>query len=291
MDQIPSNIPFVKKSTIVIILLLIIAISFEASQQLYYINRFDLAKGTTFWDVLKNQAYRWAIWAVLGTALFPFVKKSVFRSTYTIGSYIYHAIFIIGLVLLNIILISGFQMLSNKDPFSIQLFFNEYFSFFTFQKAPIYTLGYSAIIIILHYYFTNGQLQIKVQELSEIKNTHVKLYEKLKKTINDTAKVIHIKIGNNRRIIPVSQICWIEADDYCVRIHTKKKESLTMRSSLKSLEGQLGAYFIRVHRKAIVNMNFVKEVKHSFPYQITLTNQDKIPVAKNKLIMIKRFFE
>lgn len=63
-----------RRSLIIIFLILIIAITFETSQQLYYIKRYNLSPNTTFYDLLKSQFYSWIIWILFSSALIKLVK-------------------------------------------------------------------------------------------------------------------------------------------------------------------------------------------------------------------------
>jgi len=278
-----------KRSFILMGLLLLMAITFEALQQLYYIRRFQLDTEITFWDVLQSQSYRWVIWVLLGGFLAVFAWKKRFEKLDSIKGYTAYFLFVVALVAFNILLISSIQTVVNGDPFIWESFFSDYISFFTYQKAPIYTLGYIAIAIILHLYFTNEQLQIKIHELVELKNTNEALYQKLITSNSDKTQVINIKIGNKRKIIPIENILWIEADDYCVRVHLMDDNTYAMRSSLKTLEEKLQDPFLRVHRKAIVNMKMAKELNTVPSPFLTLSNNTEVPVSKSNLKMVRGF--
>lgn len=278
-----------KKIIIIIVLILIMAITFETSQQLYYIKRFQLNQDATFFGLLKTQTYRWIIWVIFSAFLVWFAKNNSLNKKLTLSDFIKYGLVIFGLVFINILLISIIQLILIGDKASITNIVNEYIVFFTFQKAPIYTLCYIAIIIILHLYFTNEQLQIKIQTLSDLKEQNTILYEELSSSIDDKATILNIKIGNKRKIIPVKQISWIEADDYCVKVHTINSNTYTMRSSLKALEQKLESNFLRVHRKAIVNMDLAKEMNLSQNPVLILENDVKIPISKSNLKMVKDF--
>ena len=278
-----------RRSLFVIIILLIMAITFETFQQLFYIRKYDLAQGITFFDVLKTQAYRWILWLCLGLFLFQFARRQSIRKSFGFGYFLKYGLFIIFLVAVNIVLIAILQVLLHDSGFDLGIFVNEYLVFFIFQKAPIYILGYSAIAIILHFYFLNEKLQFKVQELSEIKDENLKLYNQLKLKMNDKTSVLNIKIGNKRKIILVEEIVWIEADDYCVKVHLKDGKSYTMRSSLKTLEEKLQRPFIRVHRKAIVNMKMAAELSTSPSPLLLLKNKLEIPVSRSYLGKVRSY--
>lgn len=271
-----------------IALAVMLTITFETAQQLYYINRYEIAFGVTFWELLKEQSYRWIVWMLLGFFLFSYIKHTN-REINLRSYYIKLISSILGLVVLNILIISILQMRLNGVSFSGSVFINEYVIFYIYQKAPMYTLGYIAISGILYLYFSNEQLQIKVQQLSDVKVTNEMLYKKISAYTDDKAQVLTIKIGNKKRVVPVAQICWIESDDYCVKVHTEDGNSLSMRTSLKALEEKLGANFLRVHRKAIVNMDYVKEFTLANPPKIILQTQDEVQVSKSQLKGVRDF--
>lgn len=279
-----------RRSVLIITLIILVAITFETFQQLYYIKRFQIAEGITFFDILKTQSYRWMIWLAFSFILIWYVKSQLTIKKTMLSIFKLIGI-ILGLVLINIIVISLSQIILSNNVFSLTELFSEYIPFFTYQKAPIYTLGYMAISLILYLYFENEKLQIEVQELSELKLTNNKLYKKLRTQVDEKSTVLNIKIGNKRKIIPVEQICWIEADDYCVKVHTSTNKTYTMRSSLKALDQKLNTNFLRVHRKAIVNMKLAKELHLANTPNIILQNGTEVPVSKSNLKTVKDFLK
>lgn len=62
-------------------------------------------------------------------------------------------------------------------------------------------------------------------------------------------------------VIPHDEILWIEAEDYCARLHLGSRTVL-VRESLRSLVGELpAAVFVRVHRSAIANVNAIRSLE------------------------------
>lgn len=279
---------FSRKNILLIAAVLVIAISFETFQQLFYIKRFNLNSEVTFFELFKNQFLRWLIWFVTGIPLLFFIKNDAQKET-NLSRIIKYAIIIFTIVLFNVLVISSISFLNNPEPFSFSAFYSEFFLFFVFQKSPIYTLGYIAITIILFLNYSKELLQVEVQELIELKSINEHLYKKLSAVNTDKAKVLNIKVGNKRKIIPVDKITWLEADDYCVNVHTIDNPSYSMRTSLKSLEEKLSNQFLRVHRKAIVNMKVVKELELKGNPVLVLNDSKKIPVSKSNLKKVKDF--
>jgi two-component system LytT family response regulator len=61
--------------------------------------------------------------------------------------------------------------------------------------------------------------------------------------------------------LPVSEIRWIGAEENYVRVSTGAETHL-LRETMASMEKRLNpSIFLRVHRSAIVNLQYVKEVR------------------------------
>jgi len=268
-------------------LVLVLTINFETAQQYYYIKRFELAANVSYLELFKNQSYRWLIWVVLSTILVWHTKIKINKDSLSIKDFTSYTLLIGMLVIINILLISLLQMLIQEGPSPFSMLFTEYIPFYTFQKVPIYVLSYFSLTVALHFYFANQELQIKVLEFGELKKLNTNLYEKMSETVRDKTSVLNIKVGKSHKVIPVAEISWIEADDYCVKVHTKDHSSYVMRMSLKALEEKLGEGFLRVHRKAIVNIHMVNELQSNGTHQLILKDLTEIPVSKSKLRLVK----
>ena len=93
---------------------------------------------------------------------------------------------------------------------------------------------------------------------------------------------IVVKTGNKIKIIPLSEIKFLEADDDYVKIHTLEGSFLKNRT-LTHFEKLLGeSNFVRVHRSFIIKIN---EITRIDPYEkdshlAILKSGEKIPVSK-----------
>ncbi len=69
------------------------------------------------------------------------------------------------------------------------------------------------------------------------------------------------KVRGRVLLIPVTEIRWIGAEENYVRICTER-ESHLLRGTMTAFERKLDPrMFLRIHRSAMVNLNFVKEVR------------------------------
>ena len=74
--------------------------------------------------------------------------------------------------------------------------------------------------------------------------------------------------------VPLADVDWIEAADYCVRVHTGGRFHL-LREPLRDLETRLDPnQFVRVHRSAIVNLARIKAMQPHFHGDGVLVMQD-----------------
>ena len=262
--------------------MVMVLIVFETFQQYYYLLQFDIVPKDQFTllDIMISQTYRWLVWLVLsmayfGTIIYKGRSEQLFNIT-SIGSTVLHLILLIGI---NVIIVSLLQLALNNLPLTFSNFWDNCVFFF-FQKSPIYTLGHGALLGLLHFVNTNQNLAIEVLDLKQ---------EKVSST--ESPQALSIKIGLRNKIIPLDDIVWIEAYDYCVKIHTVQQHAYAMRNSLKALEKKLlDQQFLRVHRKAIVNMNKVSEVTYNSSSFLTLNDETRIDIAQSRVKSIKTFF-
>lgn len=98
----------------------------------------------------------------------------------------------------------------------------------------------------------------------------------------DIIKKIPVKQGNRTILVAIPEIKYIIASGYYAEIYINDKKHL-LRESLSNLITHLDQRtFIRIHRSAIVNLNYVKEVIHSNFGEIDVKMND------NKLLSISR---
>lgn len=76
-------------------------------------------------------------------------------------------------------------------------------------------------------------------------------------------KWIRVKIGHSVRLIPVDKIYFFEASNKYTRVITKNREAL-IRKPISELSRELDPdIFFKIHRKTIVNANFIEKIDTS----------------------------
>ncbi|MEO0339305.1 MAG: LytTR family DNA-binding domain-containing protein [Bacteroidota bacterium] len=281
-----------KRSILTFLIVLLVCAVFETLQQNFYIHRYQLYKDVYFSDLFIRQLYRWLIWGLLAYVLYIYVLAIPHGEGEGLNErFLLRTLALnIGLVALDILLISILSWLINGDTGSFGLLFSEHIPFFIFQKAPIFTLGYLAIAIIFYLDRENTRLQFEIQSLNDLQQQERQKFEQLQNRQQDNPLLLNIKVGNKHKIIAVEDIYYLEADDYCVKVFSTNERAYTMRASLKAMEQKLPPHFFRAHRKYLVNTKFVKELVQQQGHQLVLENEVALPVAKNRVGAFKRTF-
>jgi two-component system LytT family response regulator len=93
---------------------------------------------------------------------------------------------------------------------------------------------------------------------------------------------VTVRTGRRSIAVPVADIDWIAADDYCVNIMVQGRRHL-LRASLASLETRLDpAMFVRVHRSALVNITRVREWQQLPLRRLVLVLADKTRLSVSR---------
>lgn len=75
---------------------------------------------------------------------------------------------------------------------------------------------------------------------------------------------LSLRSGYRTHLVPRETVHWVEADGDYVQVHTREGV-LRVRTTMKALHRRLGdERFVRIHRSALVNIGFVREVQSYF---------------------------
>jgi two-component system LytT family response regulator len=92
-----------------------------------------------------------------------------------------------------------------------------------------------------------------------------------------------VKKPDTTLLVLVDAIDWIEAADYCVRIHAAGRVHV-LRESMHRLEQRLDqSRFFRVHRSAIVNLDRVREARQTVRGEHVLVLQDGSRIRMSRI--------
>ncbi|MDT0608512.1 LytR/AlgR family response regulator transcription factor [Croceitalea rosinachiae] len=261
-------------------------IAFETGQQHFYINRFNLPGNdeVSFWYLIKNHAVRWGIWTITAIPLTNYVLKNPLRS-FNLALLKHYFFWVLSTLIFTLIAISLYQLWFDENNITD---FKEYFSFFSYQKGALFVNAYIGIIVLLTLLQNLKLLDATFIELSDLKSNHEEL---LRQGLEDSTPLIQIRIGNNIKNVLLSNVIWIQSDDYCVRIHTQEG-SYHLRKSMKAIEEELSDRgFIRIHRKYIVNRLEIDSINFSKESYVQLKNGINLIIAQNRIPKVKAYLK
>ncbi len=200
---------------------------------------------------------------------------------------------------------NGFEVLKNlnHDNIPIIIFVTAY------DKYALKAFEFHAVDYLLKPIDKNRLKKAINFAISEIENRRLKIYsEKLKaladeylnlvsdkeKSIEDNKYLNRISVKNKNiiKIIPVSEIDWIEAQGDYVYLHVKDEKFL-LHDSLSSLENKLNPYvFVRIHRSSIVNIERVEKLKSNEhgDYELFLKDGTKLKMSRTYKENFQRLF-
>jgi len=95
---------------------------------------------------------------------------------------------------------------------------------------------------------------------------------------------IQVRVGDKIKLVAVADVVFFLASDKYVEVHTSGETHLITKS-LSKLESELPANdFARVHRSAIVNINYIDEITKGFggSYEVRMKDQKKtrLPISR-----------
>ena len=275
------------RAVILTIACFLLFVVFESFQQLFYLENFNngVVSDLSFWGVLQGGIYRWMIWLGVAIPLVLLVQRFPVRGL-SKKDLLAHAGLITGALFINLSIITSLNATVRS---SFWTNFPEVFEFFFFHKAPIILVALIFLVLLVYYFRNQEVLEVTIREVGQLKRANEGLFEELEKgQLDDESLVIEVKTGNRVKLLSENSIRWIEADDYCVRIHDNEGMTHILRSSLKAFEQKLPSNkFLRVHRKAIVNLECVKEYKLGSAPVVRLTDGVELPIAQSRLRELK----
>lgn len=108
----------------------------------------------------------------------------------------------------------------------------------------------------------------------------------------DTLERIVVKNGAKISIIPIEKICYLEAQDDYVMLHTTEGRHLKQKT-MKYFEDHLPQdEFIRIHRSYIVRLSIIKQIElfEKDTFRVLLHDGKTLPVSKTGYTRLKEIF-
>ncbi|MEM9324427.1 MAG: LytTR family DNA-binding domain-containing protein [Bacteroidota bacterium] len=273
-----------------VLLFLAAIIAFDAFQQRYYLDTFNLhPEGTrvSILDLMRSHATRWAVYALVHFPLFVLLYRKL-REAIIPRGHLFTRIFLVLMVGLvtTLLAISILNISQAGLEFSMASVAHN-FLFFFFQKGLAFFMVSAGLVLLM----------VSIAQKRELLEKHIVIRDltmekgRLKDALRGEKDAeLHLKVGSREHVIALARIVWIQSDDYCVKVHTESR-SYTIRKSLGKLAEELAPYgFVRVHRSAIFNTNYLDYIDYQHSL-IKLTNDASVPFSKSGIKALKHTLE
>ena len=197
------------------------------------------------------------------------------------------------LVLLDVQMpeLNGFEVLQQLDPERLPaVVFVTAYDRFALQAFEVHALDY-LVKPFDDDRFTaameRAKATVRGAAIGDLSRRLLGLLEQIPATPATTGRYltrIVIRVAGHVFFVRTPDIDWIEAADYCVRLHVQGKIHV-IRESMAALENRLDpAHFFRIHRGAIVNLDRIKELQPYFKGEQVVVLQDgtRLKLSKSR---------
>jgi two-component system LytT family response regulator len=190
-----------------------------------------------------------------------------------------------GLVFLDIQMPGGdgFELLKKFNDIAFEIIFVTSFDRYAINAIKFSALDYLLKPIDSDDLLTSMQkLKKRLEEKEKSKEWIVNLLDNLDEDTIDKKMAIHH--NDKVKFIKLSDIICLEADDNYTRIFTNDNQKYTPARVLKDFEEFLAKHenFIRISKKAIVNINYITEYSKGEPHILFLKNGKEYEVSRRK---------
>ena len=180
---------------------------------------------------------------------------------------------------------NGFEVLPHLEEIP-QIIFSTAFDKYALQAFEVHAVDY----LLKPYTLERFKQAIERIRSNEASPNSVKpLAEKLMMEQAKYPERILVEAAKKLITIATADIVWVEAYGDYSRLHTLKEVYLS-NFGISNLENKLNPdIFIRVHRSAIININFIKEVnKYPGSYDVLMQTEDKVTVSRGYMENLRK---
>lgn len=182
--------------------------------------------------------------------------------------------------------LTGFEVLKKLDHMP-QIIFATAYDEYAFQAFQVHALDY------LLKPYTRERFAEAIRLVEQRSDSYLSQIHNLVSSLNEQDSYLNnllVSVRQKLINIPANDIIRIEANGDYANLITSGKNYLS-NYGITALEAKLDPQvFTRVHRSAMINVNYIKEVyKYPSVYEVVMTNSDVVKVSRSYLENIRKF--
>lgn len=177
---------------------------------------------------------------------------------------------------------NGFQLLDFVDKTDFELIYCTAHNDFALKAFEVSAVGYLVKPIQISLLISTVEKAIK---LRKIPSTIAERLETLKQnTKQNTLNRIALPLSDSLRFVDLTNILYLEAEGAYTHVILNDKSKLLISKKLKEFENLLSdnKNFFRIHRTYMINTDAIKEYTKADGGSITMSNNDIVPVARDR---------
>jgi two-component system response regulator AlgR len=104
---------------------------------------------------------------------------------------------------------------------------------------------------------------------------------------------LSVTVRGNIELIPIDDIIFFQADQKYVRVRTARMEAL-IEDSLKTLEDEFAQGFLRIHRNALINVDYITGIEKDLLGRAFIKMRDteeKLEISRRLLPEVRRYLK
>jgi two-component system LytT family response regulator len=180
--------------------------------------------------------------------------------------------------------LTGFDVIKHIDEIP-RIIFSTAYDQYALQAFDVHAVDY------LLKPYTRERFGQAVQRVLNPEGTNIQKIQPLAESLlsgTSYPEKILVQTGNRLVTVAVADIIWIDAEGDYSKLITVKGSFLS-NYGISVLENKLNPqHFIRVHRSAMINIHYVREVqKYPSSYDVILQNGDVVRVSRSYMDRIK----
>lgn len=182
--------------------------------------------------------------------------------------------------------LTGFEVLKKLDHMP-QIIFATAYDEYAFQAFQVHALDY------LLKPYTRERFAEAIRLLEQRSENYLSQIQNLIGSLNEQETYLdNLLVSVRQKLIniPAKDIIRIEANGDYASLVTSEKNYLS-NYGISALEKKLDPkHFTRVHRSAIINVNYIKEVyKYPSVYEVVMINDEVVKVSRSYLDNIRKY--
>lgn len=178
---------------------------------------------------------------------------------------------------------TGFEVLKKLEPLSFEVIFVTAYNQYALTAFDFNAIGYLTKPIVIQKLITTVKLAEQRIRQKEYSKNVFSLLSAARQNISDPDQKIPLSSQTGLQFVSQKDIAYCESSGNYTNFHLLNNKTVMVTRQLGEYEFLLPAqYFIRIHDKYIINLQYIKEYIKGNGGEVILENGKELPVAARR---------